>query len=123
MLSMPRQWSWAGATRARRAYAATRGPRPSTAPISATPTATSSPPSASDRPTDRCASLMEAIVILNRHKGDPKVVAAALANAGIQADVEAVDGDDIERRAGEAIARGARLVIVGGGDGSVSRAA
>jgi YegS/Rv2252/BmrU family lipid kinase len=66
---------------------------------------------------------MEAAVILNRHKGDPKVVSAALADAGLKAQVEAVDGDDIEDRAREALKRGARLIVVGGGDGSVSRAA
>jgi YegS/Rv2252/BmrU family lipid kinase len=66
---------------------------------------------------------MEAAVILNRHKGDPKEVRAALAKAGLSAQVEAVEGDDIEQRTREAIKCGARLVVVGGGDGTVSRAA
>ena len=66
---------------------------------------------------------MEAAVILNRNKGDRGEVAAALSAAGVSAKVEAVDGDAIRERAEAAIEAGARLVIVGGGDGSVSSAA
>jgi YegS/Rv2252/BmrU family lipid kinase len=66
---------------------------------------------------------MEAVVILNRNRGDRGDVAAALADAGVAAKVEAVDGDAIRERAEAAVKAGARLVIVGGGDGSVSSAA
>jgi len=66
---------------------------------------------------------MEAAVILNRSKGDRDVVARVLSAAGIAATVEAADGDDIRDRANAAVEAGASLVIVGGGDGSVSRAA
>jgi diacylglycerol kinase family enzyme len=66
---------------------------------------------------------MEAAVILNRNKGDRDEVARALSGAGIAATVEAVDGDEIRDRAEAAIKGGAVTVVVGGGDGSVSRAA
>jgi len=66
---------------------------------------------------------MEAAVILNRNKGDRGEVAAALSAVGIAAKVEAVDGDAIGDRAEAAVKGGAKLVIVGGGDGSVSSAA
>lgn len=66
---------------------------------------------------------MEAAVILNRSKGDRGEVAAALSAVGVAATVEAVDGDAIRDRAEAAVRGGAKLVIVGGGDGSVSSAA
>jgi len=66
---------------------------------------------------------MEAAVILNRNKGDRGEVAAALSAVGITANVEAVDGGAIGDRAEAAVKGGAKLVIVGGGDGSVSSAA
>ena len=66
---------------------------------------------------------MEAAVILNRNKGDPGEVASALSGAGVAATVEVVDGDAIRDRASAAVEAGARLIVVGGGDGSVSRAA
>jgi len=66
---------------------------------------------------------MKAITILNRNKGDPDEVAAALSAAGIDAAVEAVEGDVIRERADKAIKDGAQLIIVGGGDGTVSSAA
>ena len=66
---------------------------------------------------------MEAAVILNRSKGDRGEVAAALSAAGVSAKVEAVEGDAIRDRVETAIKAGAKLVIVGGGDGSVSSAA
>ena len=50
-------------------------------------------------------------------------VAAALRGHGIDCDVELLEGGKMEERAAEAVASGARLVIVGGGDGSVSAAA
>ena len=66
---------------------------------------------------------MEAAVILNRNKGDRGEVAAALSAVGVAAKVEAVDGGAICDRAEAAVKGGARLIIVGGGDGSVSSAA
>ena len=66
---------------------------------------------------------MEAAVILNRSKGDPGEVAAALSGAGVAATVDVVEGDAIRDRASAAVEAGARLIVVGGGDGSVSRAA
>lgn len=66
---------------------------------------------------------MEAVVILNRSRGDRGDVAAALADAGVAAKVEAVDGEAIRERAEAAVKAGARLIIVGGGDGSVSSVA
>ena len=66
---------------------------------------------------------MEAAVIINRSKRGRDEVTAALHEAGIDAQVEAVDGDVIRARAEAAVEHGARLVIVGGGDGSVSSAA
>ena len=62
-------------------------------------------------------------VILNQNMGDRGKVAAALETAGIEPSIEAVDGDAIEQRVRAAIERGARLIIVGGGDGSVGAAA
>jgi diacylglycerol kinase family enzyme len=66
---------------------------------------------------------MSSAVILNRRKADPEDVAAALREASIDAPVEAVDGDAIRDRALAAVEAGARLLIVGGGDGSISSAA
>ena len=66
---------------------------------------------------------METAVILNRNKADSDEVAAALVEAGIDAPVDAVDGSEIRERAEAAIKGGAKLIIVGGGDGSVSSAA
>ena len=62
-------------------------------------------------------------VILNRNKGDHGKVAAALEAAGIDAAIEAVEGDAIEQRSRTALGQGARLIVVGGGDGSISAAA
>jgi YegS/Rv2252/BmrU family lipid kinase len=66
---------------------------------------------------------MEAAVILNRNKGDRGEVAAALSAVGVAGTVEAVEGDAIRDRAEAAVKGGAKLVVVGGGDGSVSSAA
>ena len=66
---------------------------------------------------------MKTAVIINCHKADPKDVALMLGDAGIDARVEAVEGKDIRDRVEAAVKGGARLVIVGGGDGSVSSAA
>jgi diacylglycerol kinase family enzyme len=66
---------------------------------------------------------MNSVVILNRHKANAEAVASALREAGIDAPIEAVEGHEIFDRAKAAIAQGAGLIIVGGGDGSVSSAA
>jgi diacylglycerol kinase family enzyme len=66
---------------------------------------------------------MNSVVILNRHKANAEAVASALREAGIDAPIEAVEGHEIFDRAEAAIAQGAGLIIVGGGDGSVSSAA
>lgn len=66
---------------------------------------------------------MEASVILNRNRCGLDEVAAALRAAGIEAKVDAVDGDLIADRVEAAVKAGSKLIIVGGGDGSVSSAA
>lgn len=66
---------------------------------------------------------MKAVAILNRNKGESDEVAAALSQSGIDAAIEAVDGDAIRERADAAVSAGAALIIVGGGDGSVSSVA
>src|SRR5436305_573533 len=69
-------------------------------------------------------------VLLNRGGGaasaDPQIdrkVAAALAEAGLDADVELLDGGDCEARCRAISERGDPLLIVGGGDGMISAAA
>jgi diacylglycerol kinase family enzyme len=69
-------------------------------------------------------------VLINRgggHTGDDgqarKRVAAALAKAGIDGKIELLDGEQLARRVKKLVAAGTRLVIVGGGDGTVSAAA
>jgi YegS/Rv2252/BmrU family lipid kinase len=66
---------------------------------------------------------MQTAVILNRNKADPDRVGAALAAAGTDAPVQAVDGREIRDCAKAAVDAGAKLVVVGGGDGSISSAA
>jgi len=50
-------------------------------------------------------------------------IAAALAKAGISGKIELLDGERLVRRAKKLIAAGTKLVIVGGGDGTISAAA
>jgi YegS/Rv2252/BmrU family lipid kinase len=50
-------------------------------------------------------------------------IRSALAAAGVPACVELLDGSGIEERAKDAVKASAKLLIVGGGDGSVSAAA
>src|SRR3569623_650215 len=73
---------------------------------------------------------MSVSVLLNRGGGtiaaDPSIpdkVEAALKAAGIDADTELIDGGECEVRAKAAAERGDKIVIVGGGDGSISAAA
>ena len=69
-------------------------------------------------------------VLLNCNAGaagsDPMIgekVADALAKAGFDAEVELIDGGKCEVRCRALVERGARLIVVGGGDGTVSAAA
>ena len=69
-------------------------------------------------------------VLLNRGGGtvtsDPQIadkVARALQDASLDAEVELIDGGQFETRCRAIAERGDRLLIVGGGDGSVSAAA
>jgi diacylglycerol kinase family enzyme len=73
---------------------------------------------------------MSISVLLNRGGGtiaaDPSIpdkVAAALKATAIDAKIELIDGGDCEVRAKAIAERGDPLVIVGGGDGSISAAA
>ena len=50
-------------------------------------------------------------------------VRAALVDAGIDAEIELIDGGDYEVRCHAAAERGDRLIIVGGGDGTIGAAA
>src|SRR5438067_1653376 len=70
------------------------------------------------------------IVLLNRGggtvAGDPQIpdkAVAALNNAGLEAEVELIDGGDCEVRCRAIAERGDGLLIVGGGDGTISAAA
>jgi len=69
-------------------------------------------------------------VLLNRGGGavraDPKIgdkVADALRSAGLEADVELIEGGDCTVRARAISERGDEMLVVGGGDGSISAAA
>ena len=69
-------------------------------------------------------------VLINRHGGaasqDPKIaetVAKALREAGIDAEVEAIDGGKCAVRCAAIAERGDNLVIVVGGEGGISAAA
>ncbi len=73
---------------------------------------------------------MPATVLLNRGGGavaaDSDIaakVATALADAGVEADVELVDGGDCATRCKAIAKRGDELLIVGGGDGTIGAAA
>jgi YegS/Rv2252/BmrU family lipid kinase len=69
-------------------------------------------------------------VLINRGGGtasaDPKIksnVAKAFKNAGLEAKVQLIDGGDCQVRAKAIAERGDKLLIVGGGDGTISAAA
>ena len=73
---------------------------------------------------------MTAAVLLNRDGGaasaDPQIadkIAAALTAAGVEAKVELIDGGECTARCAAAVERGDPLLIVGGGDGTISAAA
>lgn len=70
------------------------------------------------------------VVLLNRGGGavavDPKIadkVVKALKDAGVDAEVELIRGDECTERCREIAERGDPLIIVGGGDGTISAAA
>ena len=70
------------------------------------------------------------VVVLNRGGGavsaDPKIgdkVAQALKDAGVEAEVELIDGGDYAVRCRAIAERGDELLVVGGGDGTISAAA
>ena len=70
------------------------------------------------------------VVLLNRGGGavaaDPKIgdkVGQALNDAGVNAEVELIDGGDCAVRCKAITKRGDQLLVVGGGDGTVSAAA
>jgi YegS/Rv2252/BmrU family lipid kinase len=69
-------------------------------------------------------------VLINRGGGaasrDPDIgetVAKAFEDAGVDADVELIDGGECEVRARAIVERGDALLVVGGGDGTISAAA
>jgi diacylglycerol kinase family enzyme len=73
---------------------------------------------------------VKAVILINHGggtaKGDPEIgpkVEAALRAAGVDGEVELLDGPGVAARAKEAVEAGAPLVIAGGGDGSISGAA
>ena len=67
--------------------------------------------------------MKSAVAIINRDKAGRGEVEKALASVGLSGDVELVPGDKIEGRVHEHVQQGAKLIIVGGGDGSVGAAA
>ncbi len=74
--------------------------------------------------------MSSAVVLINRGGGaverDSEIdrkVAAALESAGVAAEVELIDGREYEERCRALVERGDPLLIVGGGDGTISAAA
>ena len=74
--------------------------------------------------------MTDAIILINQSggtaKGDREIgakVGAALRAAGIDGEVELLDGPGVARRAKEAVAAKAPLIIAGGGDGTQSAVA
>ena len=72
----------------------------------------------------------EVLVCVNRSSGaaarserEAEEIRAALANAGIEGRVELLDGAAIADQAKKAAEAGAELIVVGGGDGTISAAA
>jgi diacylglycerol kinase family enzyme len=70
---------------------------------------------------------MKAVVLLNSQAGsggaEPERVGAALAAAGVDAEVRAVPGDELPSVARAAAAAGAAAVVAAGGDGTVAAVA
>ena len=74
--------------------------------------------------------MSSAVVLINRGGGAverdsaiDRKVAAALESAGVAAEVELIDGREYEERCRALVERGDPLLIVGGGDGTISAAA
>ena len=72
----------------------------------------------------------EALVFVNRSSGgaarserEAEEIRAALAKAGIKGRVEPLDGAAIAEKAQKAAQAGAEMIVVGGGDGTISAAA
>lgn len=66
---------------------------------------------------------MKAAILINRgggSVGERPAIEDALASAGIEGDVQWLEGRHIAKAAKAAVAKGARLVIAGGGDGTIS---
>ena len=102
--------------------------RPSTAPISATSTATSSPLSASARRklSAECRRPFCSTAAAARSRRTPTSPTRSQRRSpkrGVDADVELVDGGDCAMRCKAIAERGDALLIVGGGDGTISAAA
>jgi len=66
---------------------------------------------------------MEAVAIINRDKAERAEVEKALGSAGLSGAIELVPGEQIENRVRFHVEQKAKLVIVGGGDGSIGAAA
>jgi YegS/Rv2252/BmrU family lipid kinase len=71
---------------------------------------------------------VDAVILINRGGGSAgddagDKVRAALAKAGIAGEVALLDGAGLARRAKQAVADGAGLIVAGGGDGTISAAA
>ncbi|WP_293941424.1 diacylglycerol kinase family protein [Sphingomonas sp.] len=73
---------------------------------------------------------VKAVILINHGGGtakrDPEIgpkVEAALRAAGVDGEVELLDGPGVAARAKEAVEAGAPLIIAGGGDGTISAAA
>ena len=76
-----------------------------------------------NRKREVLASISRSSGGMARGKEAAEEIRSALVAAGVNASVELDDGSGIVERAKEAVAKGAPLLIVGGGDGSVSAAA
>ena len=76
-----------------------------------------------NRKREVLASISRSSGGMARGKEAAEEIRSALVAAGVNASVELDDGSGIVERAKEAVAEGAPLLIVGGGDGSVSAAA
>ncbi len=66
---------------------------------------------------------MKDVAIINRSKAGRREVEQALAAAGIVSSVQLAGGGQVDSHVRKAIKQGARRIIVGGGDGTVSAAA
>jgi YegS/Rv2252/BmrU family lipid kinase len=66
---------------------------------------------------------VKAVVLINRgggSVGERAAIERALEQAGVAADIKWLDGKDIPKAAEEALKSGAKLIVAGGGDGTIS---